>query len=339
MRFEDFIGNRTVLSRLRTRLREGRFPHGLLFAGPEGVGKRTCALMLAKALNCSDAEAGDFCDACAQCRKIDAGVHADVIFVRPEEEGSAIKIAQIRALLETLGLRPLEGKHKVYIIDPADAMNDAASNALLKGLEEPPDDTSFMLVSSNPQALLVTVRSRCQTYAFGPLTLQELRSFGSDELALRWARGSIGVLKSMDLPLLHQRRDAALEFLETAIHAKEEQFSDVIAVSADLSRSKAEFEPHLNALAVIMEDLLYIREGSNDRIVNIDLEARLRKLAEDIPSEQFTRVAEFLRTIEINLERNVNRQVLTDSLALTANVTIFKTNEGKISNDNPAKSR
>jgi DNA polymerase III gamma/tau subunit len=158
-------------------------------------------------------------------------------------------------------------------------------------------------------------------------------------LALRWARGSIGLLKALDLPVLHQRRDAALEFLETAIHAKEEQFAEVISASADLSRSKAEFEPHLNAMAVLMEDLLYIREGATGRIVNIDLEARLRKLAADMPAEQFTRVADFLRTIEINLERNVNRQVLTDSLALAANLKMYKVNADKIGNDNPAKSR
>jgi DNA polymerase-3 subunit delta' len=339
MRFEDFVGNATVVARLRLRLREGRFPHGLLFAGPEGVGKRTCALMFAKALNCSVAEPDNFCDACTQCRKIEAGVHADVLLVQPEEPGSAIKIAQVRDLLHTLTLRPLEGRHKVYIIDPADAMNDAASNALLKGLEEPPDDTSFMLVSANPQALLVTVRSRCQTYAFGPVPSEELRSFGSDELAIRWARGSIGFLKALDSAALRKRRDAALEFLETAIQAKQEQFDEVISASADLSRSKAEFEPHLNAMAVLMEDLLYLREGLPGRIVNVDIEPRLRKLMAIMPPEQFMRISSFLRTIEINLERNVNRQMLTDSLALTANATLYKINNDKIANDNPAKSR
>src|SRR5262245_44688033 len=150
MRFDDFIGNSGNIRRLRARLREGRFPHGLLLAGPEGVGKRTCAVMLAKALNCSAADADDFCDSCPQCRKIDAGVHADVRLVQTEDESSAIRIHQVRDLLQTLQLRPLEGRHKVYIIDPADALNDAASNALLKGLEEPPDDTSFILVTSNP---------------------------------------------------------------------------------------------------------------------------------------------------------------------------------------------
>jgi len=334
VRFEDFIGNAQVLRRLRDRLREARFPHGLLFGGPAGVGKHTCALMLAKALNCSESAPGDFCDSCTQCRKINAGVHADVILVQPEEDGAAIRISQIREILETLALRPLEGTHKVYIIDPADAMNDAAANALLKALEEPPEDCSFILISANPQALLVTVRSRCQTYSFAPLTLGELRSFGSDELALRWSRGSIGTLKSLDLVALRNRRDAALDFLETAVQAKEEAFADMISASADLARSKSEFEPYLNALAILMEDILYVREDSASRIVNVDLEPRLRKIAAEIPQEQFSRIADFLRTIEINLERNVNRQMLSDNLALTANATLEK-----IANDNPGKSR
>jgi DNA polymerase III subunit delta' len=293
--------------------------------------------MLAKALNCSASGPDDFCDACPQCRKIDAGVHADVQFIQPEDESSAIRIPQIRELLETLQLRPLEGKHKVYILDPADAMNDAAANALLKALEEPPDETSFILLTANPQALLVTVRSRCQTYSFGPLTLAELRSFSTDELALRWARGSIGFLKSLDLTALKQRRDAALDFLEIAIQAREEQFGEMISASADLARSKADFGPYLNCIAVLLEDLLYIREEVPSRIVNIDLEPRLRKLAAAIPSEQFSRVADFLRTIEIYLERNVNRQILTDALALASNVVVQEM--AKIGNDNPAKSR
>jgi DNA polymerase III gamma/tau subunit len=159
--------------------------------------------------------------------------------------------------------------------------------------------------------------------------LKELRRFSSDELALRWARGSIGFLKSLDLEVLHQRRDTALEFLETAIHAKEEQLAAVISNSADLARSKAEFEPHINAMAVLLEDLLYIREGLSGNIVNIDLEPRLKQLATTMAADQFVRVADFLRTIEINLERNVNRQMLTDNLALMANAAL----------ENVAKSR
>ena len=334
MRFEDFIGNAKIVTRLRTKLREGRFPHALIFAGPEGVGKRTCALMFAKALNCRESPPDDFCDACSQCRKIDAGVHPDVLVTGLEEEASEIKIAQVRDLLQTLGMRPMEGIHKVFIIDPADAMNAAAANALLKGLEEPPEDTHFILLTSNPQALLLTVRSRCQTYAFARLTLEEMRQLEGDELAIRWSRGSIGTLRKLDLAAVRQRREAALDFLELAVRAKDEEFRDLISASADLARAKNDFEENLSTIAVLMEDLLYIREGLPHLLVNIDLEARLKKLGEDIPSTQFPRIAEFLRTVEVHLNNYGNRQMLTDVLALTSNTVL-----SKIANDNASKSR
>ena len=334
MHFRDFIGNAKIVDRLRKKLREGRFPHALIFSGPDGVGKRTCALMFAKALNCLDSGPDDFCDACNHCRKIDVGVHPDVLMTGLAEDAAEIKIAQIRDLLATLSLRPLEGSHKVFIIDPADAMNPASSNALLKGLEEPPEDSHFILLSSSPQSLLLTVRSRCQSYAFTPLTLEEMRRFGGDELALRWSRGSIGTLKTLDLPALRKRREAALDFLETAAHANDEQFRDVIAVSADIARSKNEFESNMSMIAAVLEDLLYIREGLNQHIVNVDLEPRLRKLAEDFSPEQFVRAAEFLRTIEVHLNNYGNRAMLTDVLALTSNAAL-----AKIANDNMGKSR
>src|SRR6266850_7918331 len=102
MRFDSFIGNRKVIERLRTKLREDRFPHGLIFSGPEGVGKHTCALMIAKALNCTNASPGDFCDECPSCRKIDAGTHSDIATISLEEEASWIKIGQIRQMLGVL---------------------------------------------------------------------------------------------------------------------------------------------------------------------------------------------------------------------------------------------
>lgn len=334
MRFEQFIGNEKIVQRLRSKLREERFPHAVIFAGPEGVGKRTCAIFVAKALNCPEAGPADFCDACSQCRKIDAGVHPDVLTIGLEEEASEIKIAQIRDLMETLSLRPLEGRKKVFIIDPADAMNASAANALLKGLEEPPEDSHFILLSSSPQSLLATVRSRCQTYPFLPLSLEQMRQFGSDELALRWSRGSIGALKALDLDLLRERRESALDFLEIAIQAKDDQFRELIGASADLSRSKNDFDSNMDTIAVLLEDLLYIREGLSRSIINIDLEPRLRKLAESIQSDQLSRAADFLRTMEIYLNTHVNRQMLTDVLAVEANASLIK-----IANDNPGKSR
>jgi DNA polymerase-3 subunit delta' len=324
MRFEDFIGNGRVVERLRLKLREGRFPHGLIFTGPEGVGKRTCALMVAKALNCAEPGTADFCGECTQCRKIDAGTHPDVLKLGLEDDASEIKIAQVRGLLQTLGLRPLEGRNKVFLIDPADAMNPASANALLKGLEEPPENSYFILLSPNPQSLLVTVRSRSQTYPFTPLTLDEMRTFSDDELALRWSRGSIGRLRTLDLQALRERRAAALDFLETAIRAGDDDFRSLIGASADLSRTKGDFESNMDTLAILVEDLLYVQEGLGGKIINVDLEKELSQLAGEIAPSQLTGIADFLRTIEVHTKNYGNRQMLTDVLALTSNAVVGK---------------
>jgi DNA polymerase-3 subunit delta' len=203
-------------------------------------------------------------------------------------------------------------------------MNPAAANALLKGLEEPPENSYFFLLSPNPQSLLITVRSRSQTYPFVPLTLADMRTFSGDELALRWSRGSIGTLKTLDLDALRQRRETALDFLETATRASDDDFRSLLGVSAEVSRAKNEFESNMNTIAILVEDLLYLREGVGDKIVNVDLEKQLSRLAKEIDADQFARIAEFLRTIEIHSNNYGNRQMLTDVLALTTNAALRK---------------
>jgi DNA polymerase III subunit delta' len=320
MPFESFIGNRKVIERLRTKLREDRFPHGLIFSGAEGVGKHTCALMVAKALNCTVAEAGDFCDECTACRKINSGVQPDVITIGVEDEATRIKIAQIRQLLGTLDLQPLEGRNKVFIIDPADLLNEAAANALLKGLEEPPENTFFILITVNAHELLMTVRSRCQVYNFTPVSPEEIRSHtGADELVVRWSHGSIGRARNLHASTIQSEREIVLDFLEIALNATEEQFQELLGMSSELGRAKQDFESRMAILALLIADLLYIKEGAPAKVVNIDIRDRLGKLADRGTVEQFIRTAEFLRFVESSLKSNVNRQILTDVLGLTAN--------------------
>jgi len=318
--FDTFIGNHKIVDRLRTKLRERRFPHGLIFSGPDGVGKHTCALMIAKALNCQNAEGRDFCNECSACRKIDSGSHPDVVTVSLEDEASQIKIAQIRQLLSTLDLQPLEGRNKIFIIDPADLLNPEAANALLKGLEEPPENSFFILITVNVHELLLTVRSRCQVYNFTPLTLDEIRQHGvTDELTVRWSQGSIGRARSLDLVELKSERAVVLDFLDTVANAKEEHFQDLMGVSAELGRAKQEFESRIAILAVLIADLLYIREGAGERIVNIDIRDQLTKLAGRETTDRLVRMGEFLRFIESSMKIHVNKQMLTDVLAITGN--------------------
>ena len=322
MPFDAFIGNPNIVSRLQRKLREDRFPHGLIFSGPEGVGKHTCALIVAKALNCRDAPPGDFCDMCASCRKINSGVHPDVTTVSVEEDATQIKIAQVRQLLTTLELQPLEGRNKVYIIDPAESLNAEAANALLKGLEEPPENSFFILITVNVHDLLLTVRSRCQIYNFTPLSLDEIRRHGiTDELTIRWSQGSIGRARALDTTRLKTEREVMMDFLETALTAKEEHFQDLLSVSAEFGRAKQDFESRLGVLTVLIADLLYLTQGTSQKLINVDIRERLQNLAGRISLDRLLSMAEFVSSIESGLKSHLNRQMMTDVLAISGNQT------------------
>jgi DNA polymerase-3 subunit delta' len=194
MPFSEVRAQDRATGSIRAALARGTLHHAYLLGGPPGVGKGTTARLLAQAVNCEGGPAGpegwrvDPCGACGPCRRIAAGEfgnHPDVLRLaeervmakagRWEPEGGRtpsrdIVVAQIRDLVDRrLSLRLFEGRRRVIIIDPADAMNVQAQNALLKTLEEPPEDTTLVLVSSTPDELLPTIRSRCLRVTFGPL--------------------------------------------------------------------------------------------------------------------------------------------------------------------------
>jgi DNA polymerase-3 subunit delta' len=190
MPFSEVIGQERALSSLRSALRRGALHHAYLFGGPEGASKGLAARLLAQAANCEGGAAGpgglreDPCGACGPCRKIERGVHPDVLVLAEERvmakagtweprggrtPSKDIVVDQIRDVVDRrLALRRFEGRRRFVIVDPADAMNPQAQNALLKTLEEPPDETTLVLVASAPDGLLPTIRSRCLRVAFGP---------------------------------------------------------------------------------------------------------------------------------------------------------------------------
>jgi DNA polymerase-3 subunit delta' len=188
MPFSDLIAQDRALAPLRSALRRGALHHAYLFGGPDGVGKATAARLLAQAANCEGPGApaqGDACGACGPCRKIAKGLHPDVVVLaeervmakagRWEPKGGRtpskdIVVDQVRDLVDhRLALKRFEGRRRFVIIDPADAMNPQAQNALLKTLEEPPEGTTLVLVASSPDALLPTIRSRCLRVPFAPV--------------------------------------------------------------------------------------------------------------------------------------------------------------------------
>jgi len=174
MSFRDISGHEKQIAHLQSSIVQNRTPHAFLFYGMEGIGKRTTAIAFAKALNCR-ANDRDACDVCDACRKADHKNHLDIITL--EAEVQYIKIQTIRDLQERMKFKPWEGKKRVCIIDEADRMNDAAANALLKTLEEPPSANILILVTARPSQLPATILSRCRQVRFNPPAEETVASF------------------------------------------------------------------------------------------------------------------------------------------------------------------
>jgi DNA polymerase III subunit delta' len=169
-------GHDRVVESLRSSVRQGRLPHALLFAGPAGIGKRTFARKLAQALLCETRREADLdpCETCAGCLQMEAGSHPDFIEAAKPEDKHELPISVIRDLCDQFTLKPARGGHKVAILDDADDLNEEASNAFLKTLEEPPPGAVLILIGTSPELQLETIVSRCQVVRFDPLAEPEI---------------------------------------------------------------------------------------------------------------------------------------------------------------------
>ncbi len=228
------------MAALRAALSSNRLAHGLLFAGPSGSGRETCARALARGLLCelrgTDAAVVPFgCAACRACRRVDAGAHPDVTIIMSEAEAVGrglaepegkgrpsvdIKIDAIRALAQTLQKRPYQGRNRVAVVVDAHKMNTPAQNALLKGLEEPGPETILILLVPNVRAVLPTIASRCLRLGFAPLSQQDRQTIQNRRPGKAVPAPDAGVVdgvgRLVSALLLHQRAQGLGERLETA---------------------------------------------------------------------------------------------------------------------------
>lgn len=203
-----------------------KLPHALMLAGPKGVGKRHFAEALAQRLLCQHPRGASACGQCRGCELNKAATHPDLLHLLPEEAGKAIKVDLVRELTEALGKTAQQAGYKVVILEPAEAMNTNAANALLKSLEEPAANTLLLLVSHSPSAVLPTIRSRCQ-----------LRSFAMprQEQVLRWLSPLLAGRELQAEDLLAAARGApltALALLEgDALEEREQLLQQLTRVS------------------------------------------------------------------------------------------------------------
>jgi DNA polymerase III subunit delta' len=353
--FRTIVGHRRLLTLLSRAVARDTLPPALLLAGPAGVGKRRAALAIAEAVNClkpqqevmsgssrnvvsgfsrTDSDAAEFardaCGECPACRRIQRGVHPDVILIEPGEMGS-IKIEQVRDVIDRADYRPFEGRRRVVIIDEADALMPAAQNALLKTLEEPPSASMFVLVSSIPDALLPTVRSRCSRLRFASLSTSEVaevlrRDHEYSEQDARAvaidAEGSVGRALQAESADLVDARDGAQRLLDYTARAGDpsrrlDAARDVTAKKSTSVGERDQLAACLRALGSLLRDVS-ILSSSGDRglLGNSDLEAQLAALAKSFDSKRAANAYAAVDQALAALERNASPKIVADWLVL-----------------------
>ncbi len=355
MKLSQVQGHERIKPILSRGLARDRVPPALLLSGPDGIGKKTLALAVAQALLCEKAPLPEACGECRTCRRVAAGlasleslrqradrrpdedvwrnfrIHPDLVLAegwwltktgRPRAEPE-IRVDQVRELIGEIAGAPFEARRRAFVIDDAHTMNEAAQNALLKSLEEPPPRSHVLLVSAAPLGLRQTIRSRCQTLRFGPLPravvasiLREQASLSDEEAGLRAgvAGGSVGAGLALEAEDYRRMREALVSLLDAVdgldpagrMRAAQEleQFDDPAAL--------------VTTLRSLLRDVAAARAGAV-ALVNQDLADRLAKLGQGRLGERALELAERAAAARGALRGFANKlltfDVLVDALA------------------------
>jgi DNA polymerase III subunit delta' len=354
MGLDSFLGNPRAVQAVRDMLGRGRVPGSLLFTGPEGIGKKTLALMLAKALNCErrGPHGDDFCGECSRCRKADEFVatgaedlarRRDMKDAQKRTEGLLyfdlqliepitryILIEQIRQLRSTAYTRPFTFPQRVMIVDQANAIHWQAADLLLKVLEEPPETTTIILICPNAYELRPTIRSRCLTLQFAPVeeavierVLAKERAVGKNDLALalRVANGSVAVARTLDLQAYVEQRRPWLTLLDTLARPSGRslappQWKALFDATKQLADDRDRVEESLKTGSILLRDLMQALVGGEPgAVTNVDLLPRLKTWAQALGMKGIQKLEEGIERAHSLQNRNVNQQLTYDSLA------------------------
>lgn len=321
MSFTLIQGQDRAVQNLKQSLQRDKLHHAYLFSGPEGVGKKKTALELIKALNCDRPGPEGGCDQCPSCHKIEKQIHPDFIQIKPE--GVNIRIEQIRNLGQQLAYGPAMGQSRLCLLDMASDLNEAAANAFLKTLEEPPPGTLFVLLVRDPGELLPTLVSRCVTIVFNPLPLSliaeklvEEKGMAREEaLALSLVSGgSLG--RAFDFLKINfwKKQEAWIAQLEGISQAG---FAKLFGWAKSWLGSREEIQENLEIGQWCLRDLIWIRAGLEDKVSLLPhLRERVRALAFSLPHHVWLKRLTLLSQAAAYQAQNVNAQLNWEVLFL-----------------------
>jgi DNA polymerase-3 subunit delta' len=349
MSFADIRDNEKVKEVLGLALRRGRLPNSMLFTGPGGVGKRKAALTVAKALNCLNRR-DDSCDSCAACQAIDAdyglkaagvgrqagkaakahaagsnragtsavgrGRFPDVMLVEPENNN--IRVELVREVRKLAYLKPMSGRKRVFIFDGAECLNADSQNTLLKVLEEPPADSCFILLTSEPSLILPTIVSRCRVFAFSPFARDDIEAALSDAGLSEEQAGQLAPFvevgadreRRLDPGGFTLLRREAWRVFEAMLAGR--GASLFLERFSGLSRDEAvELRSLVEMFCCFCRDLLVLMLGGDRRfLLNHDLGAELERAAGNLSVDRVLKIFSESDALLDRLEGNYNKSLL-----------------------------
>ena len=362
MPFSEILGHPRIVTALRAMLATERVPHAMLFAGPRGVGKFTLARIFAQAANCERLR-DDSCGECDTCRSIarladpapliaqglaergesaDAAMvervpliletHPDVWAIVPDPvrlknpvARPVLHVGQLRAVQRAAYFKPV-ARRRVFILDRVETMRWDHANIFLKILEEPPETATLILLTTNPYALLPTIRSRCVQFFFSPLETEWVEQILRDrtqiapaerKLAAQLAEGSPGEAVSLDLAEATELRRVVLRVLASAAEGR--SFTDLFAQTAQLAKGqRVPFETVLELFYSLLTDLLELSAGcSEPRLRNPIFGKELASLSRRVDPVWVAHAVQGLDELSGRLRRNINRQLGLDAVAMS----------------------
>lgn len=282
----NIIGNIKVRNELKNIIKTQNIGHAYMFVGTDGIGKQLVAKEFAKAILCQE-PTDTYCDSCECCNIFENS--PDFVFI--EDEDGIIKVGDIRNLSENINLKPAKSTRRVFIINNADTMNESAQNALLKILEEPPEYATFILIVSNKEKILNTIKSRCIIVNFIPLSLDEMHEYyknqNIDEELYKYAKGSIGKLEKLK----------SSTYIENVIELEKAiSYLDLLEMNKALTKLKESKELKENIEEIL--DLLII------------------KFSKEIMDYSKIKQIEIIEECRRNLKRNSNFDITLDLMMI-----------------------
>lgn len=313
MNLNSFIGNYHIKNQLSALFCQKKFPHAILLEGEKGLGKRTLAKIIAQAAVCENLEEDLACETCASCQKVEKEIHPDVIY--PEKTGvmQSYSITTVRKIRVDAYVAPNESSRKVYIFTDADTMGIPAQNALLKVLEEPPQNVIFILTCQSSTNLLATLCSRMLRFAVSTVSQEELQEYFEKnypkenlENLLSTSNGNIGLLLDLvestecKIPL-----EIAKKVAQNLVLAKE---FDLLKIMVPIFENRKIFIAFLNFLSVFFRDALVFLKK-----VTIEDENDVKMLSERLTVQQILNIIDAINETRRHAENNVNLSILTTS--------------------------